>query len=61
MRDGRVVLVAPQGGSLSVEHGVQERPAKVSPRRREAILLLVAFALCVIAGAVLTAAGLSVG
>ncbi|WP_017585787.1 GIDE domain-containing protein [Nocardiopsis ganjiahuensis] len=61
VRDGRVVLVAPQDGSLSVEHGVQERPTRVSPRRREALLLLVAFALCAIAGAVLTAAGLSVG
>ncbi|GHC95760.1 hypothetical protein GCM10007079_47590 [Nocardiopsis terrae] len=61
VRDGRVVLVAPEGGSLSVEHGVLERPARVSPRRREAVLLLVAFAVCAIAGAVVTAAAFSVG
>jgi hypothetical protein len=61
LRDGRVVLVAPEGGSLSVEHGVEGGPARVSPRRREAVGLLAAFAACAIAGAVLTAAGLSVG
>ncbi|GAA1073069.1 hypothetical protein [Nocardiopsis metallicus] len=61
VRDGRVVLVAPEGGSLGVEHGVAERPARVSPRRREALLLLAAFAVCAIAGAVLTAVALSVG
>jgi hypothetical protein len=61
VRDGRVVLVAPEGGSLGVEHGVEERLARVSPRRREALLLLAAFAVCAIAGAVLTAAALSVG
>ena len=56
VRDGRVVLVASEGAPLSVEHGVEEGPARVSPRRREAILLLVAFALCAISGAVVTAA-----
>ncbi|WP_017572141.1 GIDE domain-containing protein [Nocardiopsis halotolerans] len=58
VRDGRVVLAAPEGGTLSVEHGVDDQPVRVSPRRTEALALTVALAVCSIAGAVLTAAAL---
>ncbi|GAB3706071.1 GIDE domain-containing protein [Nocardiopsis oceani] len=61
VRDGRVVLAAPKDGSLSIEHGIRERPVRTSPRRTEAIVLSAAFGLCFIAGAVATAIALSVG
>ncbi|MFE3460149.1 hypothetical protein ACFXKD_21600 [Nocardiopsis aegyptia] len=61
LRDGRVVLVAPEGGKLAIEHGVDAQPARTPPRRREAVALTVAFGACAAVGAVLVLAGLSVG
>ncbi len=58
VRDGRVVLAAPEDGALSIEHGVDDQPVRISPRRTEALVLTVALAVCSIAGAVLTAAAL---
>jgi hypothetical protein len=58
VREGRVVLAAPEDGTLSIEHGVDDQPVRVSPRRTEALALTIAFAVCSIAGAVLTAAAL---
>lgn len=58
VREGRVVLAAPEDGALSIEHGVDDQPVRISPRRTEALVLTVALAVCSIAGAVLTAAAL---
>ncbi|MEC3892562.1 MULTISPECIES: hypothetical protein [Nocardiopsis] len=59
--DGRVVLTAPDEGGLVIEHGVRERPSRVSPRRTEALALLTAFMVCLVVGAALTVAGLPLG
>lgn len=59
--DGRVVLVAPEDGTLSIEYGVADQPARTPPRRVEAFTLTVACAVCAVAGAVLLLTGLSVG
>ncbi|WP_304452195.1 hypothetical protein [Nocardiopsis sp. YSL2] len=62
LRDGRVVLVAPEGGTLAIEHGVDaQQPARTPPRRREAVALTVALGVCAVAGSVLVLVGLSVG
>ncbi|ADH69729.1 GIDE domain-containing protein [Nocardiopsis dassonvillei] len=58
VREGRVVLAAPEDGTFSIEHGVEDQPVRVSPRRTEALALTIALAVCSIAGAVLTAAAL---
>lgn len=58
VHEGRVVLAAPENGSLSIEHGVEEQPARVSPRRTEALVLALCLAVCSITGAVLTFAAL---
>ncbi|WDZ90448.1 GIDE domain-containing protein [Nocardiopsis sp. HUAS JQ3] len=58
VREGRVVLAAPEDGTLGIEHGVDDQPVRVSPRRTEALALTIALAVCSIAGAVLTAAAL---
>ncbi|MFD6950719.1 hypothetical protein A6A08_14410 [Nocardiopsis sp. TSRI0078] len=55
VRGGRVVLAASEGAALGIEHGVDEQPARVSPRRTEALVLTAAFVFCSVAGAVLTA------
>ncbi|WP_028649952.1 GIDE domain-containing protein [Nocardiopsis sp. CNT312] len=57
-RDGHVVLVAPDGGAVTIERGAEDRPVHASPRRREALVLCAALAFCAIAGALLVAAGL---
>lgn len=58
VRDGRIVLVAPHDGALTVEHGVSERPRHASPRRREALLVTVAFAVTALSGVLLVLLGL---
>ncbi|MEE2042644.1 GIDE domain-containing protein, partial [Nocardiopsis tropica] len=54
VRDGRVLLTAPEDGSITIEHGVDEQPVRVSPRRTEAMVLTAAFGFCAVAGAILT-------
>ncbi|WP_159944548.1 MULTISPECIES: hypothetical protein [unclassified Nocardiopsis] len=56
VRDGRVVLAASEDGALAVENGGQ--PARVPPRRVEALVLTASLAVCALAGCVLTAAAL---
>ncbi|MCY9786153.1 E3 ubiquitin ligase family protein [Nocardiopsis sp. EMB25] len=57
-RDGRVVITAPEGGRLTVEHGVDDQPVRLSPRRREAIGFSAALVACTVAGVVLIALGI---
>ncbi|CAL9515550.1 hypothetical protein SUDANB121_03748 [Nocardiopsis dassonvillei] len=58
VRDGRIVVAAPRDGALTVEHGVAERTLHTSPRRREALLVTVAFAVTALAGILLVLLGL---
>ncbi|WP_285729633.1 GIDE domain-containing protein [Nocardiopsis sp. ATB16-24] len=58
VRDGQVVLTAPEGGTLGIEHGVGDRPTRVPPRRREALMVATAFVVCAVTGAALTVAAL---
>nr|WP_218909187.1 E3 ubiquitin ligase family protein [Nocardiopsis sinuspersici] len=58
VRGGRVVLAAPEGGTLGIEHGVDGQPVRVSPRRTEALVLTAVLAVCSVAGAVLTTVAL---
>ncbi|WP_017603147.1 hypothetical protein [Nocardiopsis alkaliphila] len=60
VRDGQVVLTGSDEAPVTIEHGVDEGPIRVSPRRVEALSLAVALTLCVIVGAALTLVGLSV-
>ena len=60
VRDGHVVLTGSDEAPLTIEHGVDQGPARSSPRRTEALVLVAALVLCVIVGAVLTLVGLSV-
>lgn len=60
-RGGRMVVVAPEDGTLTVEHGVDAESVRTPPRRTEALVLTTAFAICAAAGAVLLLVGLSVG
>ncbi|MBR8741833.1 GIDE domain-containing protein [Nocardiopsis sp. MG754419] len=60
-RDGRMVLVGSEEDPLIIEHGVREGPARVAPRRTEALSLTVACGLCAVVGVVLTLVALSVG
>ncbi|MFD6096863.1 GIDE domain-containing protein [Nocardiopsis flavescens] len=57
-RDGRLVVVAPEDGALAVEHGVADRAPHASPRRREALLVTVAFAVTALSGLLLVLLGL---
>ncbi|WP_328806972.1 GIDE domain-containing protein [Nocardiopsis coralli] len=61
VRDGQVVITAPEGGKLLVEPGVDVTAVRTPPRRTEAFSLTAAFVVCAVAGAVLLALGLSVG
>ena len=60
-RNGRVVVAAPEEGTLTIEHGVDTQPVRTPPRRTEALVLTTAFAVCAAAGAVLLLVGLSIG
>lgn len=60
VRDGQVMLTGSEEAPVLVEHGVSESPARTSPRRTEALALVVAFVLCAGVGAALTFSGLSV-
>ncbi|MFI6575446.1 GIDE domain-containing protein [Nocardiopsis sp. NPDC050513] len=58
VRDGRVVIAAPEGGGLTIEHGVDAQPVRLSPRRREAAAFSAALAFCALAGTVLVLLGI---
>ena len=58
VRDGRIVLAAPEGGKLGIEHGAADRPMRVPPRRRDALVVATAFVVCAVTGAVLTVVAL---
>ena len=57
-RDGRLVVAAPGDGTLTIEHGVSDRPGHASPRRREALLVTIACAVTALSGALLVLLGL---
>jgi len=61
VRDGKVVITAPEGGKLLVEPDVDTQAVRTPPRRTEAFSLTAAFTACAVAGSVLLALGISVG
>ncbi|GHD29393.1 hypothetical protein GCM10007147_30170 [Nocardiopsis kunsanensis] len=61
VRDGQVVITAPEGGKLLVEPDVDLQEDRTPPRRTEALSLTAAFTVCAVAGSVLLLLGISVG
>ena len=59
-RNGRMVVAAPEDGSLTIEHGVDAQPV-YTPARRTKMLVPTAFVVCATAGTVLLLVGLSTG